>query len=78
MEYRIESGCVETRTLGAAGERDRGGEKQWQRLTSEQIGSHVLAGTVVARWLRRRMGVHRLIRACASDEGRDFSKQIVA
>src|SRR3954465_12521984 len=37
--------------------------KQWQRLTPKQLTSHIImSNTVVARWLRRRMGVYRLIR----------------
>ena len=62
-EYRIENGCVESCTLEEAAE--RGTEKQWQRLTPEQLTSHVMGETVVAQWLHRRMGVHRLIRACS-------------
>jgi hypothetical protein len=58
VDYRIENDCVETRTLEAEN------EKPWQRLTPEQLTSQVMADTVVARWLRRRMGVHRLLRAC--------------
>jgi hypothetical protein len=59
VDYRIENDCVETRTLEAEN------EKPWQRLTPEQLTSQVMADTVVARWLRRRMGAHRLLRACA-------------
>jgi hypothetical protein len=58
VDYRIENDCVETRTLEADN------EKPWQRLTPQQLTSQVMADTVVARWLRRRMGVHRLLRAC--------------
>ena len=58
VDYRIENDCVETRTLEAEN------EKPWQRLTPKQLTSQVTADTVVARWLRRRMGVHRLLRAC--------------
>ncbi len=65
LDYRIENGSVESRTLEAA-ERGTTTDKRWQRLTPEQLSSHVKADTVVAQWLRRRMGVHRLIRACVS------------
>ena len=64
VDYRIENGCVESRTLETAAESSTATEKQWQRLTLEQLGFHVMADTVVAHWLHRRMGVHRLIRAC--------------
>ena len=63
VDYRIENGRVERRTVEVAAERIE--EKEWQPLTSEQVSSHVLAGTVVARWLRRRIGVFRLMRVCS-------------
>ncbi len=66
-DYRIEKDWVESRTLELAAECDPSTtERRWQRLTSEQLKSHVMAHTVVAQWLSRRMGVHRLIRACTS------------
>jgi len=64
VDYRIENGCVESRILGMAAESSTATEKQWQWLTLEQLSFHVMADTVVAHWLHRRMGVHRLIRAC--------------
>ena len=66
VDYRIEDGCVESRTLETATE-STAIEKPWQRLTPEQLRSHVIAHTVVARWLSRRMGVQRLIGACGQD-----------
>ena len=62
-DYRIENGYVESRTLETGGESGTT-EKRWQRLTPEQVSSHVMADTVVGQWLRRRMGAHKLIRAC--------------
>ena len=64
MDYRIQYGNVESRTLEAGCETNGESENQWHRLTSDQLSSHVMADTVVARWLRRRMGTRRLIRAC--------------
>jgi len=63
VDYRIEDGCVESRTLETATE-STAIEKPWQRLTPEELSQHVMSDTVVAHWLSRRMGVHRLIRAC--------------
>ena len=63
VDYRIENGRVEQRTVEMAA--DGIEEKEWQPLTSEQVSSHVLADTVVARWLRRRIGIFRLMRACS-------------
>jgi len=80
VDYRIENGGVESRTLEAA-ERGTTTEKRWQRLTPEQLSSHVMADSVVAQWLRRRMGVPRLIRACvssANDGAQGHSERIDA
>ena len=67
VDYRIEGGRVESRTVDNAADRNGVVEKPWQRLTADQLSSHVMADTVVSRWLRRRMGIHRLIRACNHD-----------
>jgi hypothetical protein len=80
VDYRIEDGCVESRTL-ERGENGTITEKGWQRLTPAELSSHVMADTVVARWLRRRMGVHRLIRACTSTTNKgaqEHSERIAA
>ena len=52
VDYRIERDGVETRTLRAEN------EKPWQRLTPEQLTSQVMGDTIVAHWLRCRMGIH--------------------
>ncbi len=62
VEYRIENGQVESRIL----EPCLSSEVGWQPLTAEQISSHIMANTVVAHWLRRRMGLHSLLRACSA------------
>jgi hypothetical protein len=68
VDYRIEDDRVESRTLKARDEQRRGAvEQPWQRLTPEQLSTHIMAGTVVARWLSRRIGVHRLVRMCNQD-----------
>jgi hypothetical protein len=80
VDYRIENGCVESRTMETA-EGGTTSEKRWQRLTPEQLSSHVTAHTVVAQWLGRRMGVHTLIRACTSslnDGVHGYSDRIAA
>jgi len=66
LEYRIENGFVESRTLeaDAATQGIPAIEKQWQRLTPQQLTSRVLADRVVAHWLSYRMGIHRLVQAC--------------
>ena len=68
VDFRIENGCVETR----AGIDTR---QHWQQLTPEQLTSHVMSNTVVAQWLLGRMGVHRLVRACSSEEARNGGQE---
>jgi hypothetical protein len=63
MDYRIENGLVERRTVEPLREGSAAPEK-WQQLTPEELTSHVMAETIVARWLGRRMGFRWLIRAC--------------
>jgi hypothetical protein len=69
VDYRIESGFVESRTLetDAAKRSVPVVEKPWQRLTPKQLTSRVMADRVVAQWLRHRMGLHGLIRACSQE-----------
>jgi hypothetical protein len=73
IEYRIENERVESRELASL--TGAGVNTNWQQLTTEQISSHVMADTVLARWLRRRMGLYRLLRLCggslftSQDEG---------
>ena len=69
IDYRIKNGLVESRTLET--DATRGStlafEREWQRLTPQQLTSRLMTDTVLLRWLRQRMGVYRLIRACNQD-----------
>jgi hypothetical protein len=69
VDYRIKNGFVESRTLetGSTKRSTLTIEKQWQRLTPEQLTSRLMADSVLLRWLRHRMGVYRLIQACNQD-----------
>ena len=69
VDYRIKNGFVESRIVetDAAKGRIPAIERQWQRLTPEELTSRVMADAIVLRWLRHRMGVFRLIRACNQD-----------
>lgn len=76
VDYRIESGFVESRTVEMhsaetdAGTRSMGAiERLWQRLTPRELTSRVMGDRVVARWLRHRMGLHGLLRACSGELG---------
>jgi len=63
VEYRIRHDSVETRTWPA--EQSDGTGNEWQRLTPQQIDHHITRSTIVAYWLRRRIGVRRLIQTCS-------------
>lgn len=62
VDYRIEDDRVECRILENAP--NSALEQAWKQLTPEQITSHVSGETVISVWLRRRMGIFRLLRAC--------------
>src|SRR5260370_42186296 len=64
-DYPTEDDGVESRALQTATEGSSATENRWERLTPEQLSSHIRNDSVVARWLRRRMGVQPLIRACS-------------
>jgi hypothetical protein len=70
IEYRIEREHVESRAVG----KDTV-EESWRRIPPEKLRSHVMADTVLARWLRRRMGIHKLIRACQQDSSPFASRE---
>ena len=73
MDYRIEHGFVETRVLDVdAPKRSTSAignpsDTQWHRLTPQQLTSRVMKDQVVAQWLRHKLGLHRLVRACQAD-----------
>jgi hypothetical protein len=73
-EYRIQDGDIEVRRVRRSGERGRSeclSSDEWQRLTPRQLSNHVHDNTVVAQWLRHRIGWRRLILACADQETLD-------
>jgi hypothetical protein len=75
-EYRVRDGDIEVRTVRRSGEyrassRDESDE-DWQRLTARQLTTHVQGNTVVAQWLRHRIGWRRLILACTDEQTRDI------
>lgn len=66
LEYRVESDRVECRIVEPA-EKSGITEKPWKVVSSQELSSHVMSGTVVAQWLKRRIGYRRLLRACDQD-----------
>jgi hypothetical protein len=63
-EYRICDGQIEVRGLECSSKDDW----CWHRVTPEELTAHVNAGTVVAEWLKRRLGWRRLLRACMAEQ----------
>jgi hypothetical protein len=64
VDYRITNGCVETRNLQLAEDGRFMVEKDWHRLTPEQLSSLVMTNALLAHWLTRRMGIFPAIQAC--------------
>jgi len=64
MEYRIENGHVESRISFS---REETHQSDWKAVSPEELSEHVMSGTILSLWLRRRMGIFRLVRACSSD-----------
>ena len=65
-EYRIYEGVIEVRKLQPSAENQS--DDAWQRLTHTQLAEHVKDNTVVAKWLRHRIGWQRLLRACINPQ----------
>lgn len=65
MEYRIKDGVVESRAVVC--DAGKNADMGWHKLTPADLSSHVHANTVLAHWLRHRMGLHKLIRACCPE-----------
>lgn len=63
-EYRIQNGDIEVRQLQYPIEEDH----VWYRLTAEELKEHVNRNTVVAQWLKGRMGWRPLLRACVAEQ----------
>lgn len=64
IDYRIQDGRVETRIVDGA---TVGTENGWRPVSAEQLVSHVMRNTVIAHWLRRKMGIRWLLRACSQE-----------
>ena len=64
LEYRVENDRVESRIVDPAAEKNGVTADSWKAVSSQELSSHVMSGTVVAKWLQRRIGYRRLLRAC--------------
>ena len=64
-EYRIYEGAIEVRKLRAY---EDPGEDSWERVSHGQLAAHVKDDTVVAQWLKKRIGWQRLLLACTNPQ----------
>ena len=75
-EYRIHGGDIEVRRVQRSAEYDSDeydqfpSDNDWQQLTAGELSTHVEANTVVAQWLRHRIGWRRLLLACTDQQTR--------
>src|SRR5262249_56627278 len=69
-EYRIRDSDIEVRRVrrSVADEQQQPHEHGWQPLTTEQLSEHVRDNTVVAQWLRHRIGWRRPRLDCTDHE----------
>ena len=70
-EYRVHDGDIEVRQTRLPLEHAQP-EEQWRRLSASEIADHVDGNTVVAEWLRHRIGWQRLLLACTDKETREL------
>ena len=64
MDYRIENGHIECRISFSPEETT---QSDWKAVSPEELSEHVMSGTILSLWLRRRMGIFPLVRACSPD-----------
>jgi hypothetical protein len=75
-EYRIHGGEIEGRKVRRSDEYDldefnqHPSDNDWQPLTAGELATHVEANTVLAQWLRHRIGWRRLLLACTDQQTR--------
>jgi len=73
-EYRVFEDAIEVRKLRCGEENDDmelAGEQvsdEWHPLSHEALTDHVKKNTVVAQWLKHRIGWRRLLRACTDPQ----------
>ena len=65
-EYRIYEGIVEVRRQQDSRDPESGDNRH--RLTHSELAAHVRDNTVVAQWLKHRIGWRRLLRACTNPQ----------
>jgi hypothetical protein len=66
-EYRIREGEIEVRRAQRPSQEWQF-EDAWNRLSAADLTAHVQKNTVVAQWLKHRIGWKRLLMACTDKE----------
>jgi hypothetical protein len=61
LEYRIEHGFVERRTLATDAPEKIAAQGQWQRFTPDQLAALIIASSVFAQWLYYRLGTRAVL-----------------
>lgn len=64
-EYRIRDGRIELRLLRSE---DPDPDCAWRSLSSQDLSAHVMRNTIVAQWLKHRLGWRRLLQACVAED----------
>lgn len=62
-EYRIREDEIQVRPVNRSAAYD-----DWQPLSSTELAEHVQRNTVVAQWLRHRIGWRRLLLKCTDED----------
>lgn len=65
IDYRLQDNELEKRVLDASGRPNPQTGSPWQRLTPEHIAHHITSRTIVAYWLRRKLGWRNVLRKCS-------------
>ena len=66
-EYRVRDGDIEVRQLHHRADEWQF-EQSWKPLSSAELAEHVQKNTIVAQWLKHRIGWRRLVLACTDKE----------
>jgi hypothetical protein len=59
-DYRIRDGRVEVRMLDPSGREYAGPESRWRMLDANEIQLHYALGTIVSKWMERRLQLEDL------------------
>jgi hypothetical protein len=67
VDYRIENGVIESRSVRVPHGSAPAIVREWHRLTPQELSSLIITNKVINHWLTRRMGIFALVRACSGN-----------